>query len=90
MQRESHPADRIRQMALSLIFEPQRWQTDIDGLLPYISENALHIRKNAALALEAADAPRILAMSTCSSEFSDARTILLALMHPSIRLEETK
>lgn len=74
----------------SHVFEPQRWRDDIDGLLPYINENALHTRENATSDLETTDAPKILAMSTCSSEFTDARTILLALMHPSKRLEETK
>ena len=69
------------------IFEPGRWQDDIDGLLDFASENALFQHADVISALRTADSPKILAMSTCSTEFTDARTILLARMHPIERLK---
>ena len=60
------------------IYEPVRWQEDIDGLLKYVGQNAKHIRKKTVKKLRAAKNPQILAMTTCSSEFTDARTVVLA------------
>lgn len=73
------------------IFEPEKWSENIDGLLEYVlkSGNALHVRQDLLLQLmdtskepgtDEAERVQILAMSTCSSEFSDARTVLLAAM----------
>ena len=64
------------------IFDPGRWQTDINGLLSYVSDNNLYLRKETVEALERMDNPQILALSTCSTEFTDARTIILAVMEP--------
>jgi sortase B len=64
------------------IFDPGRWQTDINGLLSYVSGNNLYLRKETVEALERMDNPQILALSTCSTEFTDARTIILAVMEP--------
>ncbi len=64
------------------IFDPEKWQDDIDGLLSYVKENNLYIRESAIDKLDQMDEPKILAMSTCSSEFTDARTIILAVMEP--------
>lgn len=64
------------------IFDPERWRTDIDGLLSYVKNNHLHLREETTDRLEQMDTPKILALSTCSSEFTDARTIILAVMEP--------
>lgn len=64
------------------IFDPERWQTDIDGLLSYAKNNNLHLREETIEQLEQMDSPKILALSTCSAEFTDARTIILAVMEP--------
>ncbi len=62
------------------IFQPDRWRTDIQALIPYLRENAMHLHTDTLDALEQADEPKILALSTCSTEFTDARTIVLAVM----------
>ncbi|MDO5400373.1 MAG: class B sortase [Eubacteriales bacterium] len=62
------------------IFEPTRWQTDISGLLDHVRSSALHYREDTLAAL--ADNPKVLALSTCATEFTDARTIVLAEMNP--------
>ena len=64
------------------IFDPERWQTDIDVLLSYARDNNLHLREETINQLERMDNPQILALSTCSTEFTDARTIILAVMEP--------
>ena len=69
-----------------MIFEPDRWQDDIQGLLEYARDNALNRDDETIAALLAAcedpgaETPQIVALSTCSSEFTDARTIVLAVM----------
>ena len=65
------------------IFYPRQWQTDTEGLLEFVSENAMHIHQDVMDRIGTSeDFSQILAMSTCSSEFTDARTILLAVMKP--------
>ena len=64
------------------IFDPEQWQTDIDGLLSYAKDNSLHLREETINKLEQMDKPQVLALSTCSTEFTDARTIILAVMEP--------
>lgn len=64
------------------IFDPTKWQTDINGLLTYAKGNSLHLRDSLISKLEQMDASKVLALSTCSSEFTDARTIILAVMEP--------
>lgn len=64
------------------IFGPEQWRTDINGLISYTEENAMHMHENTVEELKNAGAPQILALSTCSSEFTDARTIVLAEMKP--------
>jgi len=64
------------------IFKPTKWQLDIQGLLDYTKENALHVHDDVIARLRAEEAPQILGFSTCASEFTDARTILLAAMKP--------
>ncbi|NLC39518.1 MAG: SrtB family sortase, partial [Clostridiaceae bacterium] len=63
------------------IFEPQHWQTDdIDELLTYVQENAMFLHKETAEAFGKSNYPQLLALSTCSAEYTNARTILLAAM----------
>lgn len=65
------------------IFYPRQWQTDTEGLLEFVGENAMHIHQDVMDRIGTSeDFSQILAMSTCSSEFTDARTILLAVMKP--------
>ena len=64
------------------IFDPEQWQTDIGGLLSFARENNLHLREETVGRLERMESPQILALSTCSTEFTDARTIILAVMEP--------
>ncbi len=66
------------------IFQPEQWDSDINGLFRFAEENALHLNQNTLAACEAdGEGAQVLAMSTCSAEFTDARTILLARMVPS-------
>lgn len=65
------------------IFEPQDWQADdIDKLLTYAKENAMFSHKETMEELRKSDKLQLLALSTCSAEFTNARTILLAAMVP--------
>ncbi len=64
------------------IFDPEQWQTDINGLLSYAKDNNLHLREATIRKLERMESPQVLALSTCSTEFTDARTIILAVMEP--------
>lgn len=65
------------------IFDPRRWQTqNMDDLLSHACENAVHIRSEYVDKLRGADNPHLLALSTCSYEYTDARTIILAVMEP--------
>lgn len=66
------------------IFDPQRWDSDLQGLYTFAQENALNLNTETLAAMKAAgDDAQVLALSTCSTEFTDARTILLAWMIPS-------
>lgn len=62
------------------IFDVDLWQDDIQELLDFVRTDSLFVREDWLSKLEAMDNPRILACSTCSSEFTDARTIILAAM----------
>lgn len=63
------------------IFEPQLYEDDITALLDYAAQNSVCIDtgKMADLRQRAKEC-KILALSTCSYEFTDARTIILAEM----------
>ena len=72
------------------IFSPQQWQTDTDGLLEFVQKEAVYIREDVMGRIGTTeDLSQILAMSTCSSEYTDARTILLAVMKPYAPQEES-
>lgn len=62
------------------IFEPEAWQGDLEGAFSYVKENAMYLREEIWGSLDGDS--RILALTTCSGEFSDARTVVLAVMHP--------
>lgn len=64
----------------NMIFDPTRWQADISNLLSYTKENAMYFRQETLDMLAKEDCPHILAFSTCSAEFTDARTVVLARM----------
>ena len=62
------------------IFEPEYAAENRQELFDYIENNALSIHKDALQqARESADL-QLLALSTCSSEFTDARTIVITIM----------
>lgn len=63
------------------IFDPTLWQTDISGLVSYVRSNSLYVHEDTITALEQSGNPQVLAFSTCSSDFTDARTIVLAAMN---------
>ena len=62
------------------IFEPEAWQEDLESAYSHVEENAMYLRQETWERLGSEG--RILALSTCSGEFSDARTVVLAVMHP--------
>ncbi len=62
------------------IFDPEIWHTEEAAALAHVKEIALHLRENIFQDLD--ENSRILALSTCSGEFSDARTVVLAKMIP--------
>ncbi|MCI7812262.1 MAG: class B sortase [Lachnospiraceae bacterium] len=64
------------------IYEPERWQTDINGLISYAEENSMYLHEEVIEKMKQMSNPQILAFTTCSSEFTDARTIILAAMEP--------
>lgn len=66
----------------NFIFEPARWRTDINQLLSYAEENAMYLHEETLFSIKAAESPQVLALTTCSSEFTDARTVVLAVMEP--------
>ena len=63
------------------IFSVQQWQTDASGLLDFVRNHAENIHQETMDQIgRSEDLLQILALSTCSSEFTDARTVLLAAM----------
>lgn len=67
------------------IFETQQWSDDINGLLDFVQNNSIHLRQSVIDENRLYEGKRqILAMSTCASEFTDARTVVLAVMKPQL------
>lgn len=65
------------------IFEPQEYKADINKLLNLAEQKGLHSHADRITELRNTDGgTQILIMSTCSTEFTDARTIVLAVMKP--------
>lgn len=65
------------------IFNTDKRQTDIDGLFSYVRQNSLYVREETIKKAEQSDDTKVLAFSTCSSEFTDARTVILTVMKPN-------
>ena len=73
------------------IFAPGKWRSDAGGLLPFVEENALQMDAQALRALEEEpEGAQFLAMATCSGEYTDARTVVLARMEPMSDLQNGK
>lgn len=68
-----------------MIFLPTYWQPENQNeLFAYIAKHALHIHPDLLDSLmHTTDPVHLLALSTCSAEFTDARTIVIAIMYPS-------
>lgn len=64
-----------------LVFEPDKGAGELSALLNYARENAVQKDEDAINALigrcRGEDVPRIVALTTCSSEFTNARTVIL-------------
>ncbi|MGN0704939.1 MAG: class B sortase [Lentihominibacter sp.] len=71
-----------------MIFDPTSWQADIDGLVKYSRQKALHYYDSPYVEKRGTDALQVLALSTCSSESSEARTVILTVMKSFTPVEE--
>lgn len=64
-----------------LVFEPDKGARELAELLEYARENAVHMDEDVINALaercQGEDLPKIIALTTCSSEFTNARTVIL-------------
>lgn len=71
------------------IFNPESYKGGLSELIEYAKENAMYIRTEMTedLNRRADEQLQILSLTTCSAEFTDARTIVLAVMEPSITEE---
>ena len=64
-----------------MIFEVAQRNEDISSLHNFVEKNAIYLHKDTFEEAKKANT-QILALTTCSSEFTDARTIILAVMEP--------
>lgn len=66
------------------IFAPFTWKHNVGGLLDFAQRDAMHIHQDTVKSLRTklaeGEKVQILALTTCSSDFTDARTIILAAM----------
>lgn len=67
------------------VFETQWLRYNVSSLLDYVEANAVRLHADTLAAAKAEADPRILALSTCASEFTDARTIVITLMEPYLQ-----
>lgn len=79
----------IVQASDEMIFNTDPHEDGLSELIDYAEKNALYIRPEMTEALkQAADnGLQILSLTTCSGEFTDARTIILTVMEPSMPAE---
>lgn len=75
----------VTSAADSLIMNPETWRKlDVTEYVDSVQTNALYVNEEGIEALQklidSSEQPHILALSTCSNEFTDARTILLTLI----------
>ena len=67
------------------IFEPQEYEADIECLLKFTEQNAMYCDIDTLEELRKRNGQdQILILSTCSTEFTDARTIVLTVMRPHV------
>jgi len=64
------------------IFNPDKWQYGINGLLSFAEKNALHLNEELLASIKEQKDAKILSLTTCSYEYDEARTVVLALMKP--------
>ncbi len=69
-----------RSAADPLIFDPQQTSENITALLESVESDSVQVDDNTAVRAEELPASRILALSTCSGSYEDARTIVLCLV----------
>ncbi len=63
------------------VFEPQQWRDGAGGLVDFAERNAILLSEPLLERIRSCEeCPPILGMSTCASEFTDARTVVLAVM----------
>lgn len=83
------------------VFDPELWQEDLSEFLLFLRENAIHADEKILQELEelvekaktdqTMETPQLLVLSTCSSEFSNARTILVTVQKETeSKAEETE
>lgn len=65
------------------IFDPEYAGTHMEELFALVKSDSLHISQSLYAQVIQEKTVQILAFSTCSSEFTDARTIILAVMEPN-------
>lgn len=69
------------------IFMPLSWNSSTEEeMLGFVSENALFLRPEIVEKIKE-DELQVLSLSTCSGEFTDARTVVLAAMKPYTEAE---
>lgn len=63
------------------LFVPDHWETNVDGLFAYAEKKAVSCC-DAMDEIVDMEHPQILALSTCDTDFANARTVVLAAMEP--------
>ena len=67
----------------STIFSPTSWKADCKGAVEYAAANATNVRQDVVDKIETSGSgERVVALATCSSEGTEARTIVLARIVP--------
>lgn len=66
-----------------MIFDPSQWSGDLTELLDYIEETALCLNESVLAAARETEGLQILALSTCASDYTDARTVVITVMTPN-------
>lgn len=76
----------VLQSSDDMVFNPEIHDDGLKGLLDYAESNALYIREEMKEKVNntADEELQILSLTTCSAEFTDARTIVLTVMEPFI------
>lgn len=71
--------------ASDIITDPTQWQdANINSFWNYVEKNSLHIHEELLEDLKSSGGPvKILTLSTCSYEFTDARTVVVTYMKPN-------